>query len=164
MSGVELSPGVIVDPERAEAYVMSPDGNIVSIGLDQGLEVWRTDKAAKPLLLSGDLLLGQVERTEIDGTLRIASLKTREQGALASESVVPLPAGVTPIIEQRANRAFIVKAQPLDGDAAVSWEFLERRLTGLPPGPMEVLPGEEPSGPLPSAAPPVLESMAPAVA
>ena len=143
MTGIKLTDGVIVDPQRGEAYVMSPDGGIVSIGLDRGQEVWRSNKAAKPLLLSDDFLLGQVETAGPGHVLRIASLRTREQGALASESSVSLPPGVDPLIEQRASRAFVVTAQPLDGDAAVSWEYVERTLTGLPPGQAEVLPGEQ---------------------
>ena len=122
---------------------MGADGGIVAIDLDRGSEVWKSDRASKPLLLSGDLLMGQVEATKSDHTLRIASLKRDQSGEFLVESEVPLPPGVEPLIDQRSNQAFLAKAEDLDGDAAVTWEFVDRALNGLPPGAEEVLPGEE---------------------
>ena len=55
-SGFQLSPGVLVNVSRGEAYVMTPEGGISAVNLSVGKEVWHTNRAAKPLALSGDLV------------------------------------------------------------------------------------------------------------
>ena len=126
---------------------MSPEGGIVAVDLAQGAEVWRSQEAAKPLTVSGDLLISQAEPAGVGGALRIVALDTRARGAAVTRSEVALPPGVQPMIDQTINRSFTAQAQPLAGDAAVSWEFVERPLRGLASGPMEVLPGEPPPQP-----------------
>jgi len=143
MAGVELGDGVIADAENGEAYLMSPNGGIVAIGIDQGQEIWRSDAAAKPLLLAGDILLAQAEATEPGRGLKLLSLNARQQGKLDRESIVPLPSGVSSSVDQRHNQAFVARVHAQDEDAIVSWEYADRPKTGLPDGPNEILPGEE---------------------
>ena len=143
MSSFELSPGIVVDTDRSEAYVMSPSGGIVALDLAHGKQMWHSREAAKPLAVSGDLLVSQAEPTEADQALRIVSLNTRAGGSAVTKADVPLPSGVQPMIDKAANSAFNTFAQPMADDAAVSWEFVQEPLRGIPPGPMEVLPGEE---------------------
>ena len=38
MSSFQLSPGVVVDLDRSQAYVMSPEGAIVAVDLTKGAE------------------------------------------------------------------------------------------------------------------------------
>ncbi len=164
VSGVELSPGVVIDPNRREAYVMSPDGGIVALDLVQGMEIWRSQEAAKPLAISGDLLIGQAEAEAPGEELGIVALDTAQRGAPVSRNRVSLPSGVQPMIAQSMNRAFTARAEPGPGEANVSWEFIERPLRGVSPDPLEVLPGETPPavfaesrGIAPTAAAPVVE-------
>ncbi len=140
MSSFELSPGVVVDTDRSEAYVMSPEGGIVALELGQGAEVWRSVDAAKPLAVSGNLLVSQAEPSGPSNELAIVALDRR--GAMVTSSLVELPPGVQPAINHSLHRSFTVQAQPSAADATVSWEFVERPLRGLAPGPIEVLPGE----------------------
>lgn len=147
MSSFELSPGVVVDPDRSEVYVMSPRGGIAAVDLTQGAELWHSQDAAKPLALSGDLLVSQAEAAGPNNELAIVTLHTREGGAPVAHSLVELQPGVEPAIQQTSARAFTAQAQTLADDAAVSWEFVAQPLRGMAPSPTEVLPGEEsPSG------------------
>jgi hypothetical protein len=143
VSTFELSPGIVVDTDRSEAYVMSPAGGIVALDLAQGTPMWHSREAAKPLTVSGDLLVSQAEPVQSDQALRIVSLNTRAGGASVAKAEVPLPSGVQPMIERAAHSAFNTFAQPIADDAAISWEFVQEPLRGIPPGAMEVLPGEE---------------------
>jgi hypothetical protein len=122
---------------------MSPQGGIVALDLAGGKLVWHSRAAAKPLTVSGDLLVSQAEPTQADQALRIVTLNTRANGAPVAATEVPLPSGVQPMIDKTANRAFNTFAQPIADEAAVSWEFVQQPLRGVPPGAMEVLPGEE---------------------
>ena len=144
MPSFQLSPGVVVDPDRREAYVMSPKGGIVAVDLAEGAPVWRTRKADKPLTLTGELLVGQAEEPGPANELRIVTLDIGKRGRQVTEALVELPPGVQPMIASSMNRSFTAEARPEPGEAAVSWEFVERPLRGVPPGPMEVLPGEAP--------------------
>src|SRR5262245_22756111 len=144
MPSFQLSPGVVVDPDHQEAYVMSPRGGIVAVDLAAGKPVWRTKKADKPLTLAGDLLIGQAEAPGPANELRIVTLDTGKRGRQVTEALVELPPGVQPTIASSLNRSFTAEARPEPGEAAVSWEFVERPLRGIAPGPIEVLPGEAP--------------------
>jgi hypothetical protein len=156
----QLSPGVVVDTDRHEAYVMSPSGGIVALDLAGGAPVWRTSKADKPLTLAGELLIGQAEAPGPANALRIVTLDTSRRGRQVTEALVDLPSGVQPMVVSSLHRSFTAEARSEPGEAAVSWEFVERPLRGMPPGPMEVLPGETPpaasaAGPAPGpGAPP----------
>lgn len=157
MPSFQLSPGVVVDLDHHEAYVMSPRGGIVAVDLAEGKPVWRTRKADKPLTLAGELLIGQAEAPGPANELRIVTLDTGKRGRQVTEALVELPPGVQPMIASSLNRSFTAEAQPEAGEAAVSWEFVERPLRGIAPGPMEVLPGEAPpaasAAALPAAGP-----------
>jgi hypothetical protein len=144
MPSFQLSPGVIVDPDRREAYVMSPRGGIVAVDLAEGAPVWRTKNAAKPLSLAGELLVGQAEAPGPDNELRIVTLDTSRRGKQVTEALVKLPPGVQPTIDSSLNRSFTAEVRPEPREAAVAWEFVEQPLRGIAPGPMEVLPGEAP--------------------
>ena len=144
MAGFELSPGIVIDPERDEAYVMDPRGEIVAIALAKGEEVWRSQQAAKPLTLSGQVLVGQAEQPGLGDGLKIVALNTSKQGEEITESVVPLPPNVHPAIDQGAARSFTARAAPEAGETTVSWEFIEQPVRGVATGPFQVLPGETP--------------------
>jgi hypothetical protein len=155
----QLSPGVVVDPDRREAYVMSPRGGIVAVDLAEGAPVWRTRNADKPLTLAGELLIGQAEAPGPANALRIVTLDTGQRGRQVTEALVDLPPGVQPMIASSSNRSFTAEARPEPGEAAVSWEFVEQPLRGIAPGPVEVLPGEAPPA-LSTATPPAAEPTA----
>jgi hypothetical protein len=140
----QLNPGVVVDPDRQEAYVMSPEGGIVAVDLADGAPIWHTSNADKPLTVSGELLIGQAETPGPANELRIVTLDTRRAGQQVSEALIDLPPGVQPMIAASLNRSFTAEAEPEPETADVSWEFTERPLRGMPPGPVEVLPGEIP--------------------
>jgi hypothetical protein len=141
VNSFELRPGVVVSLDKNEAYVMKPQGGIAAVGLAQGNELWNSREAAKPLALSGDLLVGQAEPKPGERALRIVTLDTGENGRAALQQDVELPQGVNPMIGDAPNRSFRAIARAATGEAAVAWEYAERPLRGMREG-KEVLPGE----------------------
>ena len=144
MASFELSPGVVIDPARSEAYVMDPDGGIAAVDLAEGKDLWRSKEAAKPLTVAGDALVSQAEEPGPANALKIVTLDTNRAGQRMLESFVQLPPNVHPMISQAPHRSFTAQAVPEAGQAALSWEFKEESLRALPPGPLQVLPGEAP--------------------
>jgi hypothetical protein len=124
------------------AYVMNPDGGISAVELSSGKETWHSNQAATPLTLSGDFLVSQAEAKDSAGELRIVTLDTREQGRQVAESAVQLPPGVSASISRSPNKLFTANARIIDGDAAVTWQYVERPVRGAAPRHAEVLPGE----------------------
>ena len=137
----ELRPGVVVSLDKNEAYVMKPEGGIAAVGLAQGNELWRSSEAAKPLTVSGDLLIGQAEPKAGERALRIVTLNTSEDGRTEVQQSVELPEGVNAIIGETPNRSFKAVARVATGEAAVTWEYAEHPLRGARMG-QEVLPEE----------------------
>jgi hypothetical protein len=146
VSSFQLVPGVVVEPDRHQVFVMTPEGGIVGLDLASGEALWRSPEAAKPLTVVGDLLVGQAEQPGPDNTMRLVSLDVA-RGAPVAESLVELPPNVRPTIGQSAHRAFTAQAAPAGPQAtraSVAWELVERPLRGVAGGPIQQLPGEAP--------------------
>ena len=146
VNSFELRSGVVVSLDKNEAYVMKPEGGIAAVGLAQGNELWRSPEAAKPLTVSGDLLVSQAEPKAGDGALRIVTLDTSAGGRPEVQQDVELPKGVNAMIGESLNRSFRAVARVVTGEAAVVWEYAERPQRGARLG-QEVLPDE--SAPVP---------------
>jgi hypothetical protein len=132
--------------DKNEAYVMKPEGGVAAVGLAQGNELWLSREAAKPLTVSGDLLVSQAEPKAGERALRIVTLNTGEDGRPEVQQDVELPKGVNAMIVETPNRSFRAVARVATGEAAVAWEYAERPLRGARMG-QEVLPDE--SAPVP---------------
>jgi hypothetical protein len=142
----ELRPGVVVSLDKNEAYVMKPEGGVAAVELARGNELWLSREAAKPLTVSGDLLVSQAEPKAGGRALRIVTLNTGEDGRPEVQQDVELPKGVNAMIVETPNRSFRAVARVATGEAAVAWEYAERPLRGARMG-QEVLPDE--SAPVP---------------
>src|SRR5947209_13294551 len=103
MTSFQLTPGVVIDTDRNEAYLMSPEGGIVALDIASGTRVWRSDAAAKPLAKAGDLLVGQAEPAASDSKLTIVALHAGKNGEPVIQSHVELPPGVRPQLQQTLN-------------------------------------------------------------
>ena len=137
---------------RGRAYVMRPQAGIVAVDLAQGNELWRSNEAARPLAVAGNVLVSQADTPGARNNLRIVALDVREGGRLIFTRNVQLPAGVKALVERTRASAFTLDAQLERGELVVSWEYTERPLRGRPPPIREVLPGEE--EPDPQSGPP----------
>jgi len=146
VASFELSPGVVIDPDRKQAYVMDPAGGIAAVDLAAGNDLWRSQEGAKPLTVAGDALVSQAEEPGPANTLKIVTLNTDRDGQRMVESLVQLPPNVHPAIAQAPHRSFTARAVPEGGETTLSWEFKQETLRGMPPGPLQVLPGEAPAG------------------
>ncbi len=141
-TSIELSSGIVIDTEGGQAYVMAPQGGVTAISLQDGSSIWHSVNADKPLLLKENLLLSQALPKDSSNGVAIRTLRVDDQGAVQSESTVPLPAGVQSRLAPSTDRGFSVSAVPLDGEAVLRWEYRERPLRGLATGPDEILPDE----------------------
>ena len=146
VNSFELRPGVVISSDKNEAYVMKPEGGVAAVGLAQGNELWRSTEAAKPLTVSGDLLVSQAEPKAGELALRIVTLDTSAGGRPEVQQDVELPKGVNAMIGELLNRSFKAVARVVTGEAAVVWEYAERPQRGARLG-QEVLPDE--SAPVP---------------
>jgi hypothetical protein len=139
----QLIPGIVVDRARNQAYVMGPEGGVLAIDLAQGNQLWQSKEATKPLTLAGNLLVSQAEPKASPNELRIVTLDTAEAGRVVSATAQPLPAGVKAATVTTRTSEFTANAAAVGNNAAVSWQFVERPMQGIPPRQREVLPGEK---------------------
>lgn len=133
----EFRSGVIVDPNRPAVYLMNIQGGIDAVDLASGKLLWRTDRAAKPLLCHEDLLVAQTETPVGKQFLRIAFLNTREITADPRFVDIPLPADVQATIDDSMESSFSAAARMHEGALVLSWRYTYRRITGPPPGPVK---------------------------
>jgi hypothetical protein len=155
----QLIPGVVVDRARNQAYVMSPEGGIVAVDLAKGDQVWQSKDAAKPLTVAGNLLVSQAEPQARPNELRIVTLDTAQGGRVVSTARQELPDVVKAGTATTRSSEFSAKASAIGDGAAVSWQYIQRPMQGVPPRQREVLPGEK--HPAPAAAPAEQKAVSP---
>jgi hypothetical protein len=114
---------------------MNPQHGIDAVDLSSGKLLWRTDRAAKPLLLHEDRLVAQTEPSVGQQSLRIALLNIREIAADPRFVDIPLPADVKATIDDGMESSFSAAARIHEGALVLSWRYTYGRITGPPPGP-----------------------------
>ena len=134
---VLLEDGVIVDAARGVAYVMDQEARLGAVRTSDGSVLWRSPEAAKPLLVSGDLLVAQAE-AGASGELPVVVLD-RASGAVTARASVELPRDVRATVSDGPRTSFRVSAAPADGRVLLSWEARRTRkeLQGYVPAPSE---------------------------
>jgi hypothetical protein len=132
-----LHDGVVVDPAGGTAYVMSPAGGIEARELGSGNLLWRSDEAAKPLLVINGTLVAQAPPAP-EGDLVVVTLDAK-QGTAKERKNIKLPPGQRAQVTDGLSRSFRAQAFPAaDGGVIVSWTSDEgRSLQGLLPPEVE---------------------------
>lgn len=119
---VHLSADVAIDTAAGVAYVTSPAGGIEAVDLRTGLRQWSSQAAARPLLLTGALLVGQAEpRSSND--LRLVTLDTRSNGDVVVAGTAELPVDVQAAASETLTSEFETSARRVDNDIIVTWEY-----------------------------------------
>ena len=130
-----LIPGVVVDPMRNVVYIMRTAGGIESVEVATGGVQWASAHADQPLFVANGVLFARVATTA--PALVLTSLDP-ESGDLASEApsqILPLARGVVAGIDDTLERTFRHSITASDDEIILSWEFIERDVTGVaPPG------------------------------
>jgi len=135
-------PGVIVDPGRQVIYLMNLQGGIDALKVDSGKLIWSTSRAAKPLLLTGELLVAQAEDPDRPRILRIVTLDLAS-GSVMKEAEIELPEGVGTSVDAGLGTTFEAEALVQKAEVIVSWTFTRRYIGGMQPGPEEAVPKTE---------------------
>lgn len=129
----QVRDGVIIDPREQVVYLMLPEGGIEAVQLGNGKTLWNTKAADKPLAIVQDVLVSQAAAPKEENVLKIVALD-RKTGDEKVEGQQPLPAGVTPSIDQTLEGTFSARASVSGDDVFATWRFLNRPMSGLPPG------------------------------
>ena len=103
-----LGEGTVVDSASGVVFVARPKGGIEAIDLTTGASLWTSADAAKPLSITGGVLLAQAEPGE-KGDLVLATLNPRT-GALVRRSALALPAGIRATVADGLQGSFRVRA------------------------------------------------------
>jgi hypothetical protein len=131
----EFRTGVIVNSNQSTVYLMNLQRGIDAVDLSSGKLLWSTTKAAKPLLLHGNLLVAQAESAVPSNLLRIVVLNTQNDGELLLEATVQLPKYVQVAIDDGLGTTFRTSARLHENDIIVSWRFSKQHISGAPLGP-----------------------------
>ena len=131
-----LVPGVVADPGRGLVYVMRPAGGIEALDLDDGGVRWVSDRADQPLFTAQGVLVARGESSASGLVVSLLDPDTGEPAAgVAEPLVLPLPSGVVAGIDRTLERSFEVSVLEADPEIYLTWEFIERNVTGVaPPG------------------------------
>jgi hypothetical protein len=127
----EFAQSVVVDPERARAYLMAPEARIDEIDLSSGEVLATSPQASRPLLLFDDLLLAQAEPLEQSESLNLVELNAKDL-TVNFGTDIPLPSGVHPLIDDHLGGSFHAGARFNAGEIVVQWRSVQRRVTGIP--------------------------------
>ena len=151
MKTFQLRPGVLVNPSQRRAYLMSPQGGIQAVDLAKGEPVWETKAAERPLTVAGGQLICQAEPAADENAMLLVTLD-RATGRKVVAAAVPLPAGIKPSVTETMSGEFAVTADAVEGDAMVTWQFIQRPKKGIRPGTRSALAQEQEAEAAPEAA------------
>ena len=132
-SSFEFRPGIIVDEDRSRVYLMNPVGGIDVVDLASGRLSWTTARAAKPIILAGDLLIAQADVADQRNTLRLIGLDILKGGESTFEANIELSAGVRVSIDDGLGTSFRADAWIHGKYSVISWTFSELYVGGPPP-------------------------------
>ena len=131
-----LRDGVVVLPGADRIYAMSVDKGVEALTLD-GSVVWRSEAAARPLGMYGDLLVAQ-RATSPAGEMSLALLDVSGTGV--GNTALQLGSGATAQVVDGPHGRFHARARLENGIPVVNWQYTPIR-TGAKPGPMATAPG-----------------------
>lgn len=131
--GTELRPGVVVDVDGRQLYVMSPSGEVEAIDIDTGNLLWASDQAARPLAVGGGTLVAQADKTASPSALGLVVLNV-ERGLTVARSSVALPPEVNASIDNSVSSSFVASAGTVGQESYISWEYQEVPVQGIAPG------------------------------
>jgi hypothetical protein len=125
-AGFSLRDSVIVDPQRAVAYVAAPAGGIEALDLSTGRPAWTAANAAMPLAINGRLILTRGQEAKPGARMPLVVLD--DTGRVVREAAAPLPDGVRALVDDNAMQRFRATARA-DGDSfVVTWTYHSRTL------------------------------------
>lgn len=127
---LEFGQGLLIDPARELAYLMRPGGGVEAVNLADGSIVWSNDLAARPLALSGDLLISQTQTAEQGSRLGIVILNVADGGRRTVTDSVSLPSNVRVSVDEMLTGAFTTQAHVIGQDAYITWDYTLRPRTG----------------------------------
>lgn len=129
-----LHDGVVVDTASGTAYVMSPQGGIDAVDLASGNVVWKSQAAAKPLLVANGTLVAQATPSQ-PGEMDVVLIDSK-QGNEKERKKVKVPPATRANVVDGPTASFRAQAfATTGGDVVITWESQDgRSLQGvLPP-------------------------------
>jgi len=121
---IALREGIVIDPARPVAYVMTPERGVAAVDLQSGAKIWTSTAAAKPLAVAGDRLIAQVEASTATNRLEIAALDVREHGTVRARNATTLPSGVRVAVGQTPEGKFTSTGRAEGTKVLVAWSWL----------------------------------------
>lgn len=130
-----LIPGVVVDPMRNVVYIMRTAGGIESVDVATGGVQWASAHADQPLFVANGILFARVATTAPALVLTSLDPESGEPTAGAAPPLLQLPLGVVAGIDDTLEHSFRHSVAESDDGIILTWEFIERDVTGVaPPG------------------------------
>ena len=134
----QLTSGVIIDPAKNQAYIMTPVGSVDAINLsDKGSKAWSNNDTAKPLaIISGNLITQANTPDGADNKLKIVTLDPTT-GKSNKDAIVSLPPSVKASVLETDNSFFSTTPKPVNTnpntkEVDVSWQFISVPNNKLP--------------------------------
>jgi hypothetical protein len=137
-SAFVLRPGVVINSDGTILYMMSPGGGTRAVDVLSGRSIWYTEEAAKPLTVSGGLLVALKNTPKVEPEnpapqyLDVMFLNARD-GQKQRTVQVPLPGQDWSAIDDGPGLALHVAASVEQASVALSWFVEGNKLTGVAP-------------------------------
>lgn len=136
----QLSNGVVVDLKSKEVYVMVPGGHVAAVSVANGSHIWSSTQTAKPLALTGNVLVSQQANPDRPNQFSVLALDTLTGGRQLFKRSVTLPDGVNATLGRTVDSIFVTHAVPTVQGTAVSWEYARLSHGGArPDGPESIV-------------------------
>jgi hypothetical protein len=126
-------PAGVAGPDKRAGYVSDTSGSIQALGLAEGELIWRSQFAARPLIVKGNRLAALRRATpDRENALQVVVLDRNDQGKLLIESdAIIFPDWVSATVLTNESFSYSVRVQ--GDDLLLEWEAQGRYRGGAPP-------------------------------
>jgi len=124
-----LDDGAVVGPDKHLVFVLEP-GGLAARSIESGELAWRRDTALKPLgFLGANLVAFEARPDSRRAVLRFLDPAT---GQTADTIELAFPAPARPLLADRPDETFEIRAWRDEADLIVDWEHISMPLKGMP--------------------------------
>ncbi|MEM6795335.1 MAG: hypothetical protein AAF725_15260, partial [Acidobacteriota bacterium] len=123
-SSILLRPGVVVDTERDEIYLMAPGGGIEALDLTDGRLLWRSDVADQPLAQHAGGLLALRDSAQPGPEMTVKLLDSQGEEQLSTS--LTLASDVRVRVDDGLGEKFRIAS----ADGLIAWDYDARDVRG----------------------------------
>ena len=122
-SHIMLRDGVVVNLDKKEIYFANKEGMVEAIEFESGQTTWQANIKGRPLCLSKEKLIVQLEPNQDDIAILFGELDTGDSGTLVKQEKVAVPEKVVSMLRNTVDGSFYLTPYEINKAFIFEWAY-----------------------------------------